>query len=732
MTEEELETEKKGIVSQYRKLLRYTKPYLKEGDSELIRRAFNVALEAHSGVRRKSGELYILHPIAVAQIAVEEIGLGPTSVAAALMHDLVEDTDWTVDDVEREFNPKVAQIIDGLTKISGVFEYGTSEQAENFRKMLLTLTEDVRVILIKLADRLHNMRTMDSMPRNKQLKIASETSFIYAPLAHRLGLYSIKSELEDLAFKYIDSDSYNAVKGKLKKTKDVRERFIRKFLVPIKRSLNELDIEFEVKSRTKSIYSINKKMKKQQIPFEEVFDLFAIRIILDVPIEQEKMATWNVYSIVTDFYQPNPNRLRDWVSTPKANGYESLHTTVMSPTGKWVEVQIRTKRMDDIAEKGYAAHWKYKGQNSNSEARLDTWINQVRGLLETHDSDAFDFIDEFKHNLFNHEIFVFTPKGELKVLPKGAVALDFAFDIHTGIGISCIGAKINNKLEPITYQLKNGDQVEILTSSKQKVNREWLRHVVTSKAKSKIKSSLKEEKKRIAIDGKEIVSRKLKQLKISHNEDGLEPILKYFSLPNSHELYYSVGAGLIEPKEIKAFQKVDNTTPLNKKISDAKSFENEVKKIRGVDTDMLLIGEDLDKIDYILANCCSPISGDDVFGFVTVNEGIKIHRANCPNAKELMSSYGYRIIKAKWTSQQQIAFLAGIIITGTDRVGLVSDITLLISKDLQVNMRTITIDSNDGVFEGKIHLFVNDTKHLEELMEELRQVKQVYRVERFD
>ena len=731
MTEKELEEENKLIVSQYRKLLRHAKPFLKEGDSKFIRKAFNAAMDGHNGVRRKSGEPYILHPIAVAQITVEEIGLGTTAIAAALMHDLVEDTQWTVEEIEEQFNPKVAQIIDGLTKISGVFEYGTSEQAENFRKMLLTLSEDVRVILIKLADRLHNMRTMASMPRNKQLKIASETSYIYAPLAHRLGLYSIKSELEDLSFKYIDTDSYNEISGKLKKTKDVRERFIRKFLLPIRKSIGDLGYEYLVKGRTKSIYSIHRKMRKQQIPFEEVFDVFAIRIILDVPIEEEKMACWNVYSIVTDFYQPNPDRLRDWISTPKANGYESLHTTVMSPTGKWVEVQIRTKRMDDIAEKGYAAHWKYKDESSSSEARLDAWIGQVRNLLENHDSDALDFIDEFKHNLFNHEIFVFTPKGELKVLPKGAVALDFAFDIHTMVGRTCIGAKINNKLEPITYKLKNGDQVEILTSSKQKVNRDWLRYVVTSKAKSKIKSSLKEEKKRIAEEGKAIVSRKLKQLKVQHDDEGLKPILAYFSLPNAFELYYRVASGLIDAKDIKNYRKSPSIT-INSKISDAKSFETEVKKIRGVDTDMLLIGEDMDKIEYTLSNCCSPISGDDVFGFVTVNEGIKIHRTNCPNAKELMSSYGYRIVKAKWTSQQEIAFLAGIMITGTDRVGLVSDITMIISKDLQVNMRTITIDSSDGVFEGKIHLFVNDTSHLQRLTDKLRNVNGVIKVERFD
>lgn len=729
----DLESEKKLIISQYRKLLRYAKPVMKTGDAALIRKAFNTAMEAHNGVRRKSGEPYILHPLAVAQITVEEIGLGSTSIVAALMHDIVEDTAWTVEDVEREFSPKVAQIIDGLTKISGEFEYGTSEQAENFRKMLLTLVDDVRVILIKLADRLHNMRTLDSMPRNKQLKIASETSFIYAPLAHRLGLYSIKSELEDLAFKYTDQEFYFSINSKLKKTKDVRERFIRKFLVPIRSELDSLGYDYVVKGRTKSIYSIYSKMKKQQIPFEEVFDIFAIRIILDVPVEEEKIACWKMYSIVTDYYQPNPDRLRDWISTPKANGYESLHTTVMSPTGKWVEVQIRTKRMDDIAEKGYAAHWKYKDPKVNSTTRLDRWIEQVRSLLESHDSDAFDFLDEFKHNFFSHEIFVFTPTGDLRVLPQGAVALDFAFDIHTQVGVWCVGAKVNNKLKSISHPLKNGDQVEILTSEKQKVNRDWLKFVVTSKAKSKIKSSLKEERKRQVADGKEIVNRKLRQLKINPNDDKiLQKILHHFSLPNIQELYYRVAVGLIEPKEIKQYQSSEKAKPLTDLVSDAKSFEKEVKKLRGVDTDMLLIGEDMDKIEYTLANCCSPISGDDVFGFVTVSEGIKIHRTSCPNARELMSNYGYRIVKAKWTSLKQLAFLAGVRIKGVDRVGLVNDITLIISKNLQVNMRSITIDSKDGIFEGKIHLFVNNTEHLEILISKLEEVEGVLSVDRYD
>lgn len=731
----DVELERKEILRRYRKLLKDAKPVLKENDAKLIKKAFNTSLEAHKDMRRKSGEPYIYHPLAVAQICVEEIGLGTTSIVSALLHDVVEDTELEIEDIQRDFGSKVAKIIDGLTKISGVFEYGSSQQAENFRKMLLTLSDDVRVILIKIADRLHNMRTLDSMARDKQLKIASETIYIYAPLAHRLGLYAIKSELEDLYLKYTDTAIYKQIAQNLRETKAARDKFIKDFIAPLQKELNEAGFDFVIKGRPKSIYSIWNKMKKQKIPFEEVYDLFAIRIILQTKLEQEKAACWQVYSIVTDFYKPNPDRLRDWISTPRTNGYESLHTTVMSKTGQWVEVQIRTERMDEIAEKGYAAHWKYKESGQGQEASgLEVWISRVREMLEQDNSSAIEFIDDFRTNLFSDEVFVFTPKGDLKILPYGATALDFAFDIHTEIGSHCLGAKVNQKLVPLSYVLNNGDQVEILTSSKQKPSEDWLRFVVSSKARAKIKEFLREDKKRVIAEGKEIVARKLKHMRIELDHITTNKLRAYFNAKTVAEFFYKVGKGYIDIHELKKFrdQQLAKLQEKQEEISDAKTFEKEVKKMRGVDSDMLLIGEDMDKIDYILAKCCNPIPGDDVFGFVTVNEGIKIHRTSCPNAVELMSNYGYRIIKAKWTSQKEIAFLAGLRITGTDRVGLVNDLTKIISNELKVNMRSITIDTNDGIFEGNIMLFVHDTRHLEILMKKLSKVPGIVSVTRFD
>jgi GTP pyrophosphokinase len=734
----DLEAEKKEILNRYRKLLRTAKPFLKDGDAKLIKKAFNVSMEAHNGMRRKSGEPYIYHPLAVAQIAVEEIGLGTTAIIAALLHDVVEDTDWEIEDIERDFGPKIAKIIDGLTKISGVFEYGTSQQAENFRKMLLTLSDDVRVILIKLADRLHNMRTLDSMPRNNQLKISSETLYLYAPLAHRLGLNAIKTELEDLYLKYTETEKFFEIVRKLKETKAAREKFIRDFTAPIHNELEDQGFHFVIKGRPKSIYSIWNKMRNQKIPFEEIYDIFAIRIILDTEFENEKPICWQVYSIVTDYYTPNPDRLRDWISTPRANGYESLHTTVMSKTGQWVEVQIRTQRMDDIAEKGYAAHWKYKESGAvpvQHESGLDTWIEQVREMLENEDkAEAIEFVEDFRNNLFNDEVFIFTPKGELKTLPNGATALDFAFDIHSEIGVHCLGAKVNQKLVPLNYILHNGDQVEILTSKKQKPNEDWLKFVVTSKAKSRIKEFMREDEKRFILLGKEITDRKLHLLKLDNHPEIVVQLRAFFDCKTNNEFYYKIGKGLIPAQQLKKFkaERTERHLQEKDKVVDNKSFEKELTKIRGVNSDMLLIGENMDKIDYVLAKCCNPIPGDDVFGFVTVNEGIKIHRTTCPNAVELMSNYGYRIIKAKWTSQQELAFLAGIRITGSDRVGLVKDVTTVISNELKVNMRSITIDSNAGVFEGQIMLFVHDTKHLDILIEKLRKVQGIMNVVRFD
>jgi len=727
----DLEAEKQEILKRYRALLRACKPTLQKGDKKEIRKAFDMALESHKDMRRKSGEPYIYHPIAVAQIAAEEIGLGTTSIVCALLHDVVEDTDITLEDIEREFGKKTAKIIDGLTKISGVFDYNSSLQAENFRKMLLTLADDVRVILIKLADRLHNMRTMDFMPRHKQLKIASETIYLYAPLAHRLGLYAIKSELEDLSMKYLEPDTYKFIATQLNEKKAERNLFVKRFVDPINEILAEQGFVANIYGRPKSIHSIWNKMKKKNIPFEEVYDLFAIRIVLDSTPENEKADCWKAYSIVTDLYRPNPDRLRDWVSSPKVNGYESLHTTVMGPKGQWVEVQIRTQRMNEIAEKGFAAHWKYK--ESSNDNGLDQWIMKVREMLNNPEANALDFLDDFKMNLFSDEIFIFTPKGALIQLPLGATALDFAFEIHTDVGARCIGAKVNHKLVPLSYKLQNGDQVEIITSSKQVPKEDWLNIVVTAKAKSKIKSSLKEEKRKIAEEGKETLERKLKSLKITYNTDNLNKLSYFFKLASTQELFIAVAQGKIELKDLKEYVASEKETE-NKggEKNDGQQIEALLNKVKGPESDILLIGEDLQKIDYTLAACCNPIPGDDVFGFVTVSEGIKIHRTNCPNAAQLMANYGYRIVKAKWNKQQELTFLTGLHIIGIDDVGLINNITKVISNDFKVNMRSITVDTDNGIFDGSIMIFVNDKEHLDNLIKNLLEVKGVTGVTRFD
>lgn len=726
--------EKREIINRYRRLLRKAKPVLKEGDAKLIKRAFTIAMEAHKNMRRKSGEPFIFHPLSVAEICAEEIGLGTTSIVAALLHDVVEDTDIQLSDIERIFGKKVTKIVDGLTKIRGVFEAGTSAQAENFRKMLFTLSEDVRVILIKLADRLHNMRTLDSMPRNKQLRVSSETIYLYAPLAHRLGLNAIKTELEDLYLRFTDSASYREIANKIDETKASRNRFIKQFVQPITEEIEKLNVDCEIKSRPKSIYSIFNKMRKQNIPFEEVYDLFAIRIILDTPIEQEKSFCWQVYSIVTDYYTPNPDRLRDWISTPKGNGYESLHTTVMAKNGQWVEVQIRTKRMDEIAEKGYAAHWKYKDNTAKYESNLEKWLVRVRETLEKQDLSALEFVDDFRGNLFNEEVFVFTPKGELKTIAKGATALDFAFEIHTDIGAKCIGAKVNQKLVPINHVLKNGDQIEILTSSKQKPNEDWLRFVTSSKAKSKIKDLLKEDRRKVAEEGKDILHRKLRALKIEPSQRVNEQLRDFFKVSSQLELLYKIGKGIIGATDLKKFQDYKPSSPVKKNgqadLPDVKAIEQEIKAKRQEDT--LLIGEDMDVVEYKLAKCCTPIPGDEVFGFVTVNEGIKIHRATCPNAPELLANHGNRVIKAKWTSQHEVSFLTGLRVVGTDRVGLINDVSKVISEELKVNMSSLSFKTDPGIFHGEIMLYVNDTRHLETLISKLEKVEGVEQVSRFD
>jgi GTP pyrophosphokinase len=735
----DLEKERAEILTKYRRLLRAAKPTLKGDDAKQIKKAFTISMEAHKDMRRKSGEPYIYHPLEVAQICVEEIGLGATSIICALLHDVVEDTDMTLKEIEKEFGPKVARIIDGLTKISGNFEQGTSAQAENFRKMLITLSEDVRVILIKLADRLHNMRTLGSMARNSQLKIAHETIFIYAPLAHRLGLYKIKSELEDLYLKYTEPEVFKDIAQKLKSTKSTRDRFIDNFIKPLKKKLQDAGIEFVIKGRPKHIYSIWNKLKKQNTTFEEIFDLFAIRIILtNTTPEKEKSACWQVYSIVTDEYKPNPDRLKDWISIPKANGYESLHTTVMSHTGQWVEVQIRTERMDEISERGYAAHFKYKGNDTSMNAPLDRWINQVRETLQSGDKSAIEFLEDFRGNFYNEEVFVFTPKGDLKVLRKGATVLDFAFEIHTDIGRKCTAGKVNNQLVPISYTLQNGDQVEILTTKNQKPSEDWLRFVTTSKAKARIKDLLKEENKVYYSDGKEIIAKKFKVLGLENNLETLNQLRAYFNKKDYNDLYYAFGKAYIQPDEIKKF-KAERDARLNKQAKieidnkafiDAKSFEKEFKKVKGNDT--LFIGDDLQEIDFTLARCCNPIPGDDVFGFLTVNEGIKIHRNSCPNAQQLLSQYGNRVIKARWSSQVAKAFVATVHLDGIDRMGMIQDISKIISSELHINMRSLAVDTNDGIFTGDIKLYVQDTRHLETLMKQLGEIEGVNQVTRVD
>lgn len=727
----DVEQERKDIIKEYRSLLKACKPNIHPSDKKMIRAAFQMSAEAHKEMRRKSGEPYVFHPIAVAKIVSEEIGLGPTAIISALLHDTVEDTELTLEEIKVEFGDKVAEIIDGLTKISSVFDLKSSFQAENFRKLLLTLAKDVRMILIKIADRLHNMRTMDSMPRHKQLKIASETLYLYAPLAHRLGLYAIKSELEDLSMKYTEMETYREIARKLQQTKRERTRYINEFLRPIKEALNKQGFKFRVLGRPKSIFSIYNKMKNKNVEFEEVYDLFAIRLVIDSLPEKEKADCWRVYSIVTDFYQPNPERLRDWISTPKANGYESLHTTVMGPKGRWVEVQIRTERMDEISEKGFAAHWKYK--EGSSDGALDDWLRRIRELLRNPESNALDFIDDFKLSLFSKEIYVFTPKGDLKILPVKATALDFAYEIHTDIGNRCIGAKVNHKLVPLSHELNNGDQVEVITSKKQKPNEDWLNFVVTGRARSRIKNSLKEEQRIIASQGKEMLERKLKQIKVNFDQENLNELISHYNADSSLELYYRIASRKINLKEIKHLKNQNNKIELPaKEPTSQTTSEKKIKDTIKKNEELLIFGESANKINYQFAKCCNPIPGDDVFGFITVNGEIKIHRTNCPNAVQLMSNYGYRVVKTKWTRQEEIAFLTGLLIRGLDDVGVMNRMTNIISGELRLNMRSISIDSKEGVFEGKIMVYVNDTEELELLIKKLKSLTGIISVKRLD
>ncbi|MFM9985347.1 MAG: RelA/SpoT family protein [Flavobacteriales bacterium] len=729
----DLEEERREILRRYRGLLRVCHRSKSRADRARIRKAFEVAVEAHKDMRRKSGEPYIYHPLAVAKIAAEEIGLDTTSIVCALLHDTVEDTDITLDDVQNLFGKKERTIIDGLTKISGISDYGnSSDQAENFRKMLLTLSDDVRVILVKLADRLHNMRTLDHMKREKQLKIASETLFMYAPLAHRLGLYNIKTELEDLSLKFKDPEVYEDIINRLQKTQAVRTRFINQFTLPIRRSLDKIGFKYEIKSRTKSVFSIWNKIVKKGVPFEEIYDVFAIRIILDSVPEMEKSDCWRVYSIVTDFYQPSPERLRDWISIPKSSGYESLHTTVMSPGGKWVEVQIRSERMDELAEKGFAAHWKYKDAPESPESKLDRWLDQVRDVLDNPEDNAIDFIDNFKLSLFSEEIYVFTPNGDLKTLPVGATSLDFAFHIHSHIGSQCIGAKVNFKLVPLSHKLRSGDQVEILTSKKQRPKEDWLNIVVTASARHKIRDALREEKKQIAEEGKEMLKRKFGHLKVEWLSVNIEELVKQYDTDSALELYFRIAKGSLDLTRLKGFSVESGRIKFDKKDAAAKE-EVEPRIITTPSKgETLLIGDDQQKMEYKLAPCCNPIPGDEVFGFITIGEGIKIHRTNCPNAQELMSKYAYRVIKARWRNKETVQFEVGLKFSGIDDVGIVQSITNIISTDMNVNMRSISFDANDGIFQGKVIVLVHDTMHLNSLMDRLKAVEGVLTVDRIE
>ena len=736
MTEVDIEKENAAIAKAYKELLKVSYRSLSKEDKQLIRKAFNVAVEAHSDQRRKSGEAYIFHPIAVAKIVAQEIGLDATSIAAALLHDVVEDNDnYSIKDIEDLFGETVARIVDGLTKISSLKkDMNVSLQAENFRKMLLTLNDDVRVIIIKIADRLHNMQTMDSMRPDKQEKIASETLYIYAPLAHRIGLYNIKTELEDLGLKYTEPEVYNSILLKMKESKEEQDAYINEFSDLLKKSLDKEGLNYIIKGRPKSIFSIKKKMDKQGVSFDEVYDKFAIRIIYKSDRDNEKFLAWKIYSIVTEHFRPNPTRLRDWISSPKSTGYEALHITVVGPKSRWVEVQIRSERMNEIAEKGYAAHYKYKNVDDNDD-NLDMWINRLQDALENASTNAVDFVEQFKLNLYSKEIFVFTPKGELKSLPKGATPLDFAFSIHTEVGSKTRGAKVNGKLVPLSHVLSSGDRVEIITSENAKPNPNWLDYATTGKARSKIKSLLKEDTKIIGEEGKEILRRKLKQLKIELNEKSVNEMVNHFKLKTSLDLFYRVGTGNIDSKALKEYA----ASRSNALVSFIKNKINRKQTVNQEDInkdeithkyDLLVFGKEEEKLDYKFANCCNPIPGDPVFGFVTINDGIKVHKKSCPNAVSLQANYAYRIMQAKWIDSSQREFAAQIKLSGIDNLGLVNEITKVISSNMHVNMKSINFSSDDGVFSGKINVVVRNNTLLKKLMENLKKINGIDKVSR--
>ncbi len=726
-------SENAQIAKAYKDLLRISYQKLTAADKKMIRLALDTAVDAHKDQRRKSGDPYILHPIAVAKIVADDIGLGAPSIAAALLHDVVEDTNYSIDDIENIHGVQIAKIVDGLTKISSLKkDKNVSLQAENFRKMLLTLNDDARVIIIKIADRLHNMQTMDVMPRHKQIKIASETLYIYAPLAHRVGMYNIKTELEDLGLKYTEPEVYHKIQQRVKENFESQEEFVDRFIKLTKKYLRREGLSCKFEGRPKSIFSTRKKMVSKNLDFDQIFDRYAIRIIYRADPQEEKFLAWKIYSIITDHFQPNPLRLRDWISAPKSTGYEALHITVMGPEGRWVEVQIRSQRMHEIAEKGYAAHFKYK-HGKQDERGLEVWLNRLREALEQPNSDAVDFVKDFRLNLYASEIFVFTPEGDLKSLPQGATPVDFAFHIHTEIGMHTRGAKINGKIVPLSYRLRSGDQVEIITSEKSFPNPSWLDYVITSRARSRIRSFLREDKKQIAQEGKEILRRKLKQLKIGFNDKTIDKLLTYFKLKTALDLYYRVGIGTIDNVKLKKFSADRNNRFLNffKRKAQINPITTQIGEDKITDKyDQLVFGKTEEQLEYQLSPCCNPIAGDDVFGFVTISDGVKVHKNECPNALTLRSNYAYRIVNAKWIDSSQNEFTAKLQLNGLDDLGLVNKVTQVISNTNNVNISQMSFDSNDGIFEGNIFLKVKNTALLKKMIKQLQNINGVDKVVR--
>lgn len=727
--------EQEMIETAFDDLIKSLRKGTTEESVKMIRRAFEFAREAHQGVRRKSGEPYILHPLAVAKIAVKEIGLGTKSAVAALLHDVVEDTDYTVEDIANLFGPKIASLVDGLTKISEVMGSNTTKQAESFRKMILTLADDVRVILIKIADRLHNMRTLDSMPEHKQVKIASETLYIYAPLAHRMGLHAIKTELEDLSLKYENPVEYQELEKRIHDYRDEHTGLYQQFIAPIRERLTESGYRYDITARTKSVYSVWSKMQRRHISFEEIYDLLAVRIVFDPKDNQpEKWQCWNIYSLITDMYSPKPERIRDWVSVPKANGYEALHLTVMGPGGKWIEMQIRSRRMDEIAEKGLAAHWKYKGDNAEASNEVDKWLAGIKEMLEQPGTDALEFLDEFKLNLFAKEIRVFTPKGEMRTLPKGASVLDFAYDIHTEIGNSCIGGKVNHKLVPMSHRLQSGDQVEVLTSDKQKPQSDWLDFIVTAKARNNILMVFRREKKEQIRIGTTMFEKLLEDMKLPFGAENLNKALLHLKLQHKDDLYVSLAKGHLDIEEVRKALKKKSENKFVKywKLQFFKSDKD--KSVPDKEEEKGKVINDItdDASDFIIAPCCNPIPGDDVVGMKIDGDKITVHKRKCPEAIRLMSSYGDKIVPVKWVSHKIMSFLAVIKLNGIDSIGIVSDITMIISKESNVNMRTVHFETKDGIFEGMIHLYVHNTADLNNLMMKIASLKGVENVSRVE